>query len=174
MGEPPGGFCDVSCHFIFVFSFCCCCCCCSFVDVLHSHFIFNIIPHSSVDYHQVFTPVLYFLPAHCRVIRDTFIFNHSVIFLLRALRFWVGIFYPKTFFTLHSFQILSAQSAFIKASLGDGSSSLKFAGLHTDPRNTDPAHLFVWFTVIHNLLYILNLYLCMSILQKFYLWWKLW
>ena len=51
---------------------------------------------------------------------------------------------------------------------------LKVAGLHTDPRNTDPAHLFVWFTVIHNLLYILSLYLCMSILQKFYLWWKLW
>ena len=64
--------------------------------------------------------------------------------------------------------------AFIKLSLGAGSSSLKFAGLHTDLRNTDPAHLFVWFTVIHNLLYILNLYLYMSILQKFYLWWKLW
>ena len=51
---------------------------------------------------------------------------------------------------------------------------LKVAGLHTDPRNTDPAHLFVWFTVIHNLLYILALYLCISILQKFYLWGKLW
>ena len=104
MEEPPGGFCDVSCHFIFVFSFCCCCCCCSFVDVLHSHFIFNIIPHSSVDYHQVFTPVLYFLPAHCRVIRDTFIFNHSVIFVIQALQFWVGIFYPQAFFTLCSSQ----------------------------------------------------------------------
>ena len=51
---------------------------------------------------------------------------------------------------------------------------LKVVGLHTDPRDTDPAHLFVWFTVIHNLLYILTLYLGMSILQKFYLWWKLW
>ena len=51
---------------------------------------------------------------------------------------------------------------------------LKVAELHTDPRNTDPAHLFVWFTVLHNLLYILSLYLYMSILQKFYLWWKLW
>ena len=38
---------------------------------------------------------------------------------------------------------------------------------------TNQAHLFVWFTVIHNPLYILNLYLYMSILQKFYLWWKL-
>ena len=41
--------------------------------------------------------------AHRRVIRDTFIFNHSVIFLPRALRFWVGIFYPQAFFTLRSF-----------------------------------------------------------------------
>ena len=51
-----------------------------------------------------------------------------------------------------------AQPAFIKASLEAGSYSLKFAGLHTDPRNTDPVHLLVWFTVIHNLLYILYLY----------------
>ena len=51
---------------------------------------------------------------------------------------------------------------------------LKVAGLHTDPRNTHSAHLFVWFTVIHNLLCILSAYLCMSILQKFYLWWKFW
>ena len=43
------------------------------------------------------------------------------------------------------------QPAFIKAFMGAGSSSLKFAWLHTDPRNTDPAHLFVWFTVIHKL-----------------------
>ena len=43
------------------------------------------------------------------------------------------------------------QPAFFKAFLGAGSSSLKFAGLHTDPRNTGLAHLFVWFTVIHNL-----------------------
>ena len=43
--------------------------------------------------------------------------------------------------------------AFIKPSLGAraGSSSLKCARLHTDPRNTDPVHLFVWLTVIHKL-----------------------
>ena len=62
--------------------------------------------------------------------------------------------------------LCSFQPAFIKASLGAGICSLKFAGLHTDPRNTDLAHLFVWFTVIHNPFYILNLYLYMSILQK--------
>ena len=101
LGEPPGGFCDVSCHFIFVSSFCCCS---SFVNVLHSHFLFGIIPHPSVDYRRGFyTPFYTFSPAHCRVIHDTFIFNHSVIFLPRALRFWVGIFYPQAFFTLSSF-----------------------------------------------------------------------
>ena len=94
--------------------------------------------------------------------------------LPQALRFWVGIFYPQVFFTLHSFPTFLAQPAFIKVSLGAGTSSLMFAGLHTDPQSTDPAHLFVWFTVIHNPLYILDLYLYMSILQKFYLWWKLW
>ena len=55
----------------------------------------------------------------------------------------------RRFFTLRSFTDILP--AFIKASLGAGSSSLKFAGLHTNPQNTDPAHLFVWFTVIHNL-----------------------
>ena len=38
----------------------------------------------------------------------------------------------------------------MKTSLGAGSFSLKFAGLHTDPQNRDPAHLFILFTVIHN------------------------
>ena len=94
--------------------------------------------------------------------------------LPRALWIWVGVFYPQVYFTLHSFPTFLSQPAFRKASLGAGSYSLKNAGLHTDPRNTDPAHLFIWFTVIHNHLYILNLHLFMSILQKFYLWWKLW
>ena len=33
--------------------------------------------------------------------------------------------------------------ALMKASLEAGSSSLKFAGLHADPRNTEPDHSFV-------------------------------
>ena len=43
-----------------------------------------------------------------------------------------------------------AQPAFIKASLGASSSSLKFSGLYPDPQNTGPTHLFVWFTATHN------------------------
>ena len=78
-----------------------------------------------------------------------------------------AFFTHRRFFTLRSFPTFLAQPAFIKAFLGASNYSLKLAGLHTDPQNTDPAHLFVGFTVIHNLLYILNLYLYMSILQVF-------
>ena len=41
-------------------------CCSSFVDVLHfvvvlhSHFLFDVIPYPSVDFHLVFTPISYF------------------------------------------------------------------------------------------------------------------
>ena len=91
--------------------------------------------------------------------------------LQRALRFSVGNFYSQAFFNLRSFPRFLVQPAFFKASLGASSYSLKVAGLHAHPQNTDPAHRFVWFRVIHNLLYILNMYLYMLILQKFYWWW---
>ena len=94
--------------------------------------------------------------------------------LLRVLRFWVGIFYPQAFFTLHSFPTFWHNLLLSRFHWEPAVTFLKVAGLHTDPQNTDPAYLFVWFTVIHNLLYILALYLCLSILRKFYLWWKLW
>ena len=100
-----------------------------------------------------------FSTAHCRVICNTFIFNHSDIFLPQALRFWVGVFYSQAFFTLRSFTDILTQNAFIKSSLGAGSSSLKFAGLHTDPQTTDSAHLLVWFTVLHESFYTSRFYL---------------
>ena len=79
-------------------------CCLSFVVFLHSHFLFDVIPHPSVGYHRVFyTPFYTFSPVHRRVLRDTFIFNNSVTFLPRALWPWVGIFYPQAFFTLRFF-----------------------------------------------------------------------
>ena len=144
----------------------------SFVDVLHFAVVLLIaFRHhpSSVDYHRGFyTPFYTFSPVHRRVIRNTFVCS-TIPFLPRVLRPWVSIFYQQTFFTLRSFRTFLAQPAFIKASLGAGSYSLKFSGLHTDPRNRDPLRLFVWFTVIHNLLHILNLYLYMSILQTFLL-----
>ena len=72
--------------------------------------------------------------------------------LPRALRFWVGIFYPQALFTLCSFPTFWHNLLSSRLSLGAGSYSFKLAGLYTDPWNTDLAHLFVWFTVIHNLL----------------------
>ena len=49
-------------RFLWCWSSFCCCCYSSFVDVLHSHFLFEIILHTSVDYRQVFRPILYFQP----------------------------------------------------------------------------------------------------------------
>ena len=154
LGEPLRRFLFCCCIFICqCFSFCCCSFHCFSTSSLTLPWTIARFLH----------PFCTFSPAHRRVIRDTFIFNHSVIFLPRALRFWAGIFYPQAFFTLRSFPTFLAKPAFIKASLGAGSYSLKFAGLHTDPRNTGSAHLFVWFTVIHNLLHSLNLYLHVNI-----------
>ena len=122
-----------------------------FILLLFFSLLFDIIPLPYMDYCRGFyTPFYTFSPAHCRVIRDTFVCS-TIPLLPRALRPWVGIFYPQAFFTLRFFPKFLAQPAFIKASLGVNSSSLKFAGFHTDLWNTDPAHLFVWFTVIHNL-----------------------
>ena len=81
--------------------------------------------------------------------------------LLIALSFFIyrerygfewAFFYPQAFFTLQSFPTFLTQPTFIKVPLGAGSSSLKSLGIHANnPRITDPAHLFVWFTAIHNL-----------------------
>ena len=192
--EPLGGFCDVGCDFVvvlhFIFDL-------HFVVVLH--FVSRLLYHVTGTPSRLLMPVKAFNSSE--LYPDYFwlpflfhlqqalrfwvgIFWPQAFFTLRsfptflaqpqALRFWVSIFYPQAFFTLRSFPTFLAQPAFIKAFLGASSSALKFAGLHTDPQNTDPAHLFVWFTVIHNPLYILNLHLYMSILQQFYLQWKLW
>ena len=156
------------------------CCCCSFLMCIficrcssfccYSSFISRLLYVTS-------TPPWLLRPMKASTSSELYPDYFWLPFLFhlpRALRFWVGIFYPQAFFTLRSFLTFLAQPAFIKASLRARSYSLKFAGLHTNSWNTDPAQLFVWFTVIHNLLYILHLYLYMSMLQKFYLWWKLW
>ena len=66
-------------------------------------FSFRHHPSPFLGLLPVLEPFCTFSPAYCRVICDTFNFNHSVIFLPRALRFWVGICYPQAFFTLCSF-----------------------------------------------------------------------
>ena len=72
--------------------------CSSFVDVLHSHLLFGIIPHPFVDYRRIFTPILiisaepisqsdlrhfhfqsfrYFLAAGTAVLIGHFFFTHG-------------------------------------------------------------------------------------------------
>ena len=68
LGEPSG--------FLWCWSSFCCCYS-SFVDVLHSHFLFDIIPHPSVDYRQVFRPILYFQPSPSQ--SDSWHFQFSTI-----------------------------------------------------------------------------------------------
>ena len=119
------GFCDVSCcsSFIAVFAM--------LVVVLHS-MLLDVIPHPSMSYCRVFTPILPIQPSSSQSICDTFILTSpgsSFTVLRRALRFWVGIFHLQAFFTLRSFPTFLPQLAFIKTSLGANSSFLKFAGL---------------------------------------------
>ena len=113
-------------------------------------------------------PFYTFSPAHRRVIRDTFIFNHSITFLPRALRPWVGIFLPtgvSYLMLLHRhFNLYLSRLPWEPAAL-----PFNLVGLHTDPRNIDPVHLFVWFTVIHNL-HVQNDSVLNSTMNCF--WWK--
>ena len=67
-GEPPGGFCDVGC--------CCCCCCFTSLEVFHS-LLFDVIPHPSVSYRYVFTPILYFQPSSLQSGSQHFHLNFS-------------------------------------------------------------------------------------------------
>ena len=144
---------------------CCSCdvgCCASFIAVfvmlvvvLHS-LLFDVIPHLSVSYRWIFTLILYFQSSLSQSDSQHFHLNlsghffHSFTTSATILR---GYFFThRLFFTLGSFPTFLPQPAFIKASLGAGSSFLKFAWLYTDdPWNTDPVHLFVWFTAIHDL-----------------------
>ena len=75
---------------------------------------------------RVFTPILYFQPGSLQSDSQHF---HSFTVLARGLQFWCGIFYPWACFTLRFFPTFLTQPAFFKASLGAGSSFLKFSGL---------------------------------------------
>ena len=120
---------------------CCSCdvgCCASFIAVfvmlvvvLHS-LLFDVIPHLSVSYRWIFTLILYFQSSLSQSDSQHFHFNlsgpffHSFTTSATILR---GYFFThRLFFTLGSFPtFLPQQPAFIKASLGAGSSFLKFA-----------------------------------------------
>ena len=89
---------------------------CLFVDVLHSHLLSCIIPHPSVDYRRIFTPILYFQPSPSQSDLWHFHSNFSGIILPRALRFWVGVFYPQAFLNLRSFTDISDSTCIYEGS----------------------------------------------------------
>ena len=106
-------------------------------------------------------PFCTFSPAHRRVICNTFIFQPFCYLLTASATVLSGHFLPYAPSQHFGDNLLLSRFHWELTV-----TFLKFAGFNIDPQNTDPAHLFVLFTVVHNLLYILNLYLCMSILQK--------
>ena len=104
-----------------------CCCYSSFVDVLHSHFLFDIIPHPSVDYRQVFRPILYFQPSPSQSDSRHFHFQPFRYLLTASATVLSGHFLPTGVFYLtllpdiFGIPNILAQPAFIKVSLGAGS-----------------------------------------------------
>ena len=145
------GFCGVDCcsssllffwYWLLFFIHCC------FCDVVFHSLLFDVMPHSSVSYHRVFTPILYFQPSSSQRDWHHFHFNlsgpffHSFIASATVLS---GHFLTTFIFYLTLLPTFLWQPAFIKASLGADSSSLKFAGFHSDcwsSKHTRPICLF--------------------------------
>ena len=101
-----GVFCDVGCHFLFFilllylnFIFVSSSCCCIFIHIFFLTSSLTLLWTIARFLHPFYT----ISPAHCRVICNNFIFNHSVIFLTQALQPRVDIFYSLAFFTLRFF-----------------------------------------------------------------------
>ena len=76
------------------------CCCSSFVDVLHSHLLFDIIPHPSVDYCRVFTLILYFQPSPSQRYLQHFHFQPFRYLLTASATVLSGHFLPTGVFYL--------------------------------------------------------------------------
>ena len=147
LGEPPGKFLLLFIHFYSSFW-----CCSSFIFVIHFvvvvfHFISRLLCHVTGTSPWLFRPAK--TPTSSELYPDYF-WLPLLFHPLQTLWFWVGVFCHRCFLLYAPSPTVLTQPAFIKAFLGAGSSFLKFAGLHTDPWNTDLVHLFDWFTVIHN------------------------
>ena len=149
-----------------------------FILLLHLHLISRLLCHVTGTLLWLLRPVK---TSTSSDLYPNYFWLPFLFHLQRALRFWVGIFLPISGFYLTllpnifgTFPTFWHNLLLSRFHWEPAVTFLKVAGLHTDPWKTDPVHLFVCITVIHNLLYILSLYLCISILQKFYLCWKLW
>ena len=99
----------------------CCCCYSSFVDFF-IHIFFSTssltLPWTVARF---LDPFCTFSPAMAERFATLSFFNHSVIFLPRVLRFWVGIFSPKGAFYLTLLPDIFTEPAFINVSLRAGS-----------------------------------------------------
>ena len=135
-------------------------CCSSFIAlfvmlvvVLHS-LLFGVISHPSVSYRQDFTPILYFQPSSSQSDLRHLHFNlsgpifHSFTASATVLS---GYFLPTGVFYLTLLPHIFATTCFYQGLSGSRQFFLEVCRLHADPQNTDHAHLFVWFTAIHNL-----------------------
>ena len=78
--------------------------CSSFVVTIYS-LLFNVIPHLSVDYCRVFTPILYFKPSPSQSDSQLIQPFRDILsqFYRERYGFKWGFFYPQAFFTLRSF-----------------------------------------------------------------------
>ena len=151
LGEPPRRF-LLYLHFIFnlhfvvvvsSFHFGCSFCCHLSIFFIHI-FAFQRRPSTFHGLSQGFLhPILYLQPSSSQSDLRHFHFQLFQYLLTERYGFEWAFFTHRCFLPYAPLPTFLTQPAFIKASLGAGSSYLKFAGLHTDPRNTDPAHLFV-------------------------------
>ena len=128
-------------HFVFVSSF--------LIFILSlfficrfSSFTFSFRHHLS-HFRGLFTPVLYCQPSPSQSDLQHFHFQPFRYLFTASATVLSGRFLPTGVFYLTLLHWHLSRLTFIKTSLGAGSSSLKFAGLHTHPQNTNPAHLFV-------------------------------
>ena len=121
---------------MFFISFCCCTfiCCCIFICRFSSftfHLLFDIIPHPSVDYRPVFTPILYFQLSSSQSDSRYFHFQPFRYLLTASATVLSGRFLPTGVFyltLLHRHFWLNLH--LWRLSLGADSSSVKFAGLY--------------------------------------------
>ena len=126
LGEPLGEF-VILCIFIYFHLSM------IFILLLYLHLISRLLCHVTSTPPWLLRPVK---ASTSSELYPDYFWLPFLFHLPRALRFWVDIFY----LTLHL--LLSRFRWALAATF------LEVAGLHTDPRNTGPAHLFVWFTVI--------------------------
>ena len=173
-----GGFCCCRSSFDFWYSFHFCifihfwssfCCCSSFVDVLHSHLLFYIIPHAFSNYLRVFTPILYFQPSPSQ--SDSWHFHFQPFHYLLTANATVlsvhflptGVFYvallPQHFTC--AIKASLRRQFFLKACTASYWSSKQRPGpsvclIHSNPQSSYPEGLVLNFTIYYHELLVVK------------------